>query len=731
MKKKVLQVMMAVAVMVLMFSLTAFAGEGITDITEKRYEAAIAHLNEFYIKKNPEAALTVYQGSYKDKKTLEAAAKKITAGAKTDEEKAKKIYEWVGENISYDRFYSSLSIDVYNNRKSQCYGYANLTRDLLRFVGVPAVTVTGHRDDMLWFESEEQLYDLVDKKEVSGHAWNMVYLNGKWEVVDALWKDFKLDRKSIIEYTFVDEVETLLPYYEGVYLQYDDVMTYKDGKIICINKNGNVSDTVMGILHNNIDYRWPYAAYKYRKLDSNKKLTAEKIIGKSGIYVRYDVFQVIIPLAPIKTKPDGTIQSYHAFNYKNNTVYITSSGGAVFLDESVKDVDFAGGGNLKLRMGEKIKMYPMLESDKKKYGITYKYYSEDTTVVTVDKNGYIKTKGYGTTMVYVDMLDEEGTNIHTESVPVAVDDGKNVLVGGPSGYAKDTNRTFIDKNTVKLTWKAVNKENITEFVILKKDKNGNYNYVGKTKGCSFTLKNVEMSYLHEIYIKAVFKRNGGISSNYSHMMFHGKPEKVKGLDCEKISLNGNKASVTLYWWHIGDDSPFWRDRIFNYYQIYQLKNGKWMRVGKVNSDDYAQFTVKNLKPGKTYSFKVRAVGGGSNHEKKLSNVYGSFSKVIKVTVPENIGTVKNVKKSLSGTTLKLSWSKVREADKYMVYEYNAKKDEWIKVATVKGTTATLKKVSKNKTHQYKVRAYDKTEKSTGDILVRNGAFSKVVKVKVR
>ena len=93
MKKKVLQIMMAVAVMVLMLSLTAFAGEGITDKTEQRYEAAVAHLNELYIKKYPEGALTVYHGSYKDKKTLENAAKKITKGAKTDEEKAKKLAE--------------------------------------------------------------------------------------------------------------------------------------------------------------------------------------------------------------------------------------------------------------------------------------------------------------------------------------------------------------------------------------------------------------------------------------------------------------------------------------------------------------------------------------------------------------------------------------------------------------------------------------------------------------
>ena len=41
----------------------------------------------------------------------------------------------------------------------------------------------------------------------------------------------------------------------------------------------------------------------------------------------------------------------------------------------------------------------------------------------------------------------------------------------------------------------------------------------------------------------------------------------------------------------------------------------------------------------------------------------------------------------------------------MVYEYNQKKDKWEKIATVTDTSVTLKNISKNKTHQYKVRAY--------------------------
>lgn len=730
MKKRFLQVTVAVAFMVLMLSFSAFAGEGITDKAEQRYKAAIAHLNEVYIKKNPEGALTVYEGSYKDKKTLENAAKKITKGAKTDEEKVKKIYDWVDENITYNVIYSSISIDVYNNRKSQCYGFSNLTRDLLRFAGVPAVTVTGWRGGMTgeWVQREEELYT---QEVTNGHAWTMVYINGKWELIDCLFDDYMPEKEYIIKWIYIDRVENLVPYYKGVYIP-EAGMYYKNGKIVYLNENGKeITDEGYFSLFNNISVHWPYDAFLYQKPDGGKKLSEAKIRGKVGTYVRYHVFETKIPLAPIKTKPDGTIQNYHVFTYKKNTVYTSESGASVFLDRPVKEVEFAAGGNLKLMKGEKIKIYPLLESVKKKYGITYKYFSDDTGVLTVDKNGYVKGVAFGYADIEIKLYDKEEECFHSVIVSITVEDGKTKEADGPAGPVLTVDRKIIDADSIRLEWKKY--EDITEYIILQKDENGNYNRIGTTKNPSFVVNNLnKKDYLYEFKIRSVLKRGGGVSyGTGTHVIVHGTPTKVKGLDYERISLNGNNASITLYWWHIGENSPFWRTKIFDYYQIYQLKNGKWTRVGKVGSDDSAQFTVKNLKPGKTYSFKVRAVSSGEGNGVNFSQKsYGKFSKVIKVTVPENIGKVKNVKKSVSGTTVKLSWSKVKEADKYMVYEYNAKKDEWVKVATVKGTTATLKKVSKNKTHQYKVRAYDREEKKKGDILVRTGAFSKTVKVKV-
>lgn len=730
MKKRFLQVLTAVAFMALIFSFSALAGDGITNASVKRYDAAISYLNEFYIKKNPEAALTVYQGSYKDKKTLKNASKKIIKGVKTDEAKAKKICNWVSKNVSYNKVYSSLSADVYKNRKTQCYGYANLTRDLLRYAGIPAVTVTGWRVDLAGHvKKQSELYRLTETGKIEAHAWNMVYLNGKWEFVDALWGDFKLKRKDIIKNAYIDEVENIVPYYKGVYID-GEAMCYKDGKIVCLDKKGKPSDIHISKCNNNIVYNWPYKAYKYKKIGSDKKLTAEKILGKAGTYVRYHIFTSKVALAPIKTRADGTIQSYHAFTYEKNTVLITASGGAVFLDIPVKEVEFDTGGILKLDKGEKIRMYPSLSSVKKKYGITYKYFSEDTTVVSVDKNGYMKGKAFGNAVVGVKMYDEEGMCFHTELLDVSVTDGKTTLADGPSGYAKNIKAKFVDSTTVKLTWKVENKEDVTEFVILKRDANGNFNRVGKTKSSSFVLENVEKNYAHEIKIKAVLRRNGGVSTYCSLVSFHGTPGRVQGLNYERIEINGDSASVDLYWEHIDGTSPFDRTDVFSHYQIYQHKDGKWKRVGTSDVYDFAGFTVKNLKPGKTYSFKVRAVGIGEYNGEKMCSTYGKFSKVMKVTVPVNIGTVKNVKKSLSGTTLRLSWDSVKQADMYIVYEYNTKKDKWEKVATVDGTRVTLNNISKNKTHQYKVRAYDEKEEEMGVTLVRAGAFSKTVNVKV-
>ena len=77
----------------------------------------------------------------------------------------------------------------------------------------------------------------------------------------------------------------------------------------------------------------------------------------------------------------------------------------------------------------------------------------------------------------------------------------------------------------------------------------------------------------------------------------------------------------------------------------------------------------------------------------------------------------------------LKWKKVTGAKKYEVYKGAKKKGKFKKVATVKKTTYTdkkIKKSKKNKNYFYKVRAIAKADGKTV-----KGKFSKTARIKIK
>jgi len=126
---------------------------------------------------NPNAAFLNATQNVKWDATMGAIkkAKELTGKAKTDEEKVKAIYQYVIKNVQYD---NDLMKNVkpgylpdiertFKTQKGICYDYAALFAAMLRSEGIPTKLVMGKT---------------VNVKEY--HAWNEVYLNGKWLIVD-------------------------------------------------------------------------------------------------------------------------------------------------------------------------------------------------------------------------------------------------------------------------------------------------------------------------------------------------------------------------------------------------------------------------------------------------------------------------------------------------------------------------------------------------------------------
>lgn len=122
------------------------------------------------------------------------------------------------------------------------------------------------------------------------------------------------------------------------------------------------------------------------------------------------------------------------------------------------------------------------------------------------------------------------------------------------------------------------------------------------------------------------------------------------------------------------------------YEVYKSTDGKkWTKVTTTSS---TSCTVKNLKAGNKYQFKVRAVS------KMKKN--GSYSSVLKTgTMTAAVGTV--TLKSTKSKQVSVSWKKVTGASKYIVQystDKNFKKN--VKSTTVTKTSATLKKLTGGK-----------------------------------
>ncbi|MHA6481472.1 transglutaminase-like domain-containing protein [Paenibacillus sp. strain BS8-2] len=104
-----------------------------------------------------------------------AKAQELAKGKKTAEEKAKAVYEFIISNIKYDKALAGTvtsdylpSIDkTLTTKKDICYGYAALYAAMMRSLDIPTKLVMGNSD-------------YVDVY----HAWNEVFLNGKWVIVD-------------------------------------------------------------------------------------------------------------------------------------------------------------------------------------------------------------------------------------------------------------------------------------------------------------------------------------------------------------------------------------------------------------------------------------------------------------------------------------------------------------------------------------------------------------------
>ena len=98
-------------------------------------------------------------------------AREVTANVQGDFEKARRLQDWVSQNLEFDLGIALASAsEVVRNRRGTCVAYAVLLAALERAAGLPSRVVMGFAyANGIW----------------GGHAWTEAYLDNRWIALDA------------------------------------------------------------------------------------------------------------------------------------------------------------------------------------------------------------------------------------------------------------------------------------------------------------------------------------------------------------------------------------------------------------------------------------------------------------------------------------------------------------------------------------------------------------------
>jgi len=138
-------------------------------VAQKSFKAEITEMNSVYLQSTQPIVWNYDMESIK-------LANSLAQGEKDNLKVVQTIYDYIVNNISYDyKKADKLSSDytpeidtIFRDGKGICYDYSVLFAAMLRSRGIPAKMVKGYRDG-------------IEKY----HAWNEVYLDGRWKVIDA------------------------------------------------------------------------------------------------------------------------------------------------------------------------------------------------------------------------------------------------------------------------------------------------------------------------------------------------------------------------------------------------------------------------------------------------------------------------------------------------------------------------------------------------------------------
>lgn len=310
----------------------------------------------------------------------------------------------------------------------------------------------------------------------------------------------------------------------------------------------------------------------------------------------------------------------------------------------------------------------------------------------------------------------KGTNIKLDNLKLGstykfavtafVGEGDNAIEGEMSSAVqisvkppKVTNlkASSVAAKSVKLSWKKAGANVKYEVYTIK---NGKQTLYKTLSAASVTVTGLSAATAYEFRVRAVI--SDSVCGDFSDSVkITTLPAKVTNIKTDSVTT----SSIKLSWK---------KNSSATHYAVYIFRNGEWERF-PLTTKNY--LTVKELKSGTKYKFKIRAYNSQTKTYSEDSIFYVEKTRVAKV---------KGLKASaIKTTSVKLTWNKVTGATGYTVY-YSTDKKTWKKAKNVTGTALTVSKLKSKKTYYFKVRGYSKV-----DDTYTYGAYSSVIKAKTK
>ncbi|AMK14972.1 transglutaminase domain-containing protein [Methanobrevibacter olleyae] len=144
-----------------------------TTKTTSKTKANIASINKTSINEDLKKYLSSSKNCQVNNKAIKDLAKTLTSSLKTNYEKAKKLFNWVRDNIQYTKYRNTRkgAVKTLQTKKGNCVDQSHLLIALSRASGIPARYVKGTNCKF-------------SNGYVSGHIWTQMYIGNKWIVAD-------------------------------------------------------------------------------------------------------------------------------------------------------------------------------------------------------------------------------------------------------------------------------------------------------------------------------------------------------------------------------------------------------------------------------------------------------------------------------------------------------------------------------------------------------------------